>query len=150
MFGIVNWAYSCTNSSRRCNYFAVFNTTIIIIIAGGGGVLSIWCNWNNNHNPDMILNVLVNDVSVGRTGRVFSVKLRWKEGKRKGFTHQKSLSVNSQSVYGGSTFLHLILRAVNTYWFSFLKELLTEFDSTALASMFFLFQHLLELYMYSM
>lgn len=42
-------------------------------------------------------------------------KIQVKGGKCEGLTHQKSVSINFQFVYSGSTFLHFVLGAVNKY-----------------------------------
>lgn len=61
----------------------------------------------------MNLNGLTDYVTARGTERVYFWKIQVKEGKCEGVTHQKSLSINIQSDYGGSTFLHFVLRAVN-------------------------------------
>lgn len=72
-----------------------------------------------------------------------------KGGKWENWTHQKSSPVNVQSVYQSSTILHLVLGAVNTYWFSCLGEArrLNVFNSIIFLSLSCFFQPLCELHM---
>ena len=41
------------------------------------------------------------------------MRFKVQQGKRESLTHQKSLPIDVQLVYGGSTFWHFVLRAEN-------------------------------------